>query len=85
LKTVGHRIQRMRKERRLSQEEFAQLAKLDRSYYGRIERGGQNLELKTVMLIAKALEVAPTVLLADLTYADCEKLWNETETRRRSR
>lgn len=82
MKTVGDRIRRMREERKLSQEEFAQLAKLDRSYYGRIERGTQNLALKTQMLIAKALEVAPSVLTADLTYADCVKLWNETETRR---
>jgi len=79
LKMVGGRIRRMRQERRLSQEKFAQLAKLDRSYYGRIERGAQNLALTNICLIAKALQVAPSVLLADISIADCDKLWNEID------
>ena len=57
----------MREDLGISQEKFAQAAKLDRSYYGKIERGGQNLELATLCAIGKALRVPPSVLLADVT------------------
>lgn len=77
LKIVGSRIRRMREDLGVSQEAFAQLAKLDRSYYGRIERGSQNLALTTLCMIAKALRVTPSVILADITLADCEKVHRE--------
>jgi transcriptional regulator with XRE-family HTH domain len=62
----------MRTDQGISQERFAQIAKLDRSYYGRIERGSQNVALTTLCAIARALRVTPSVLLADITLADCE-------------
>jgi transcriptional regulator with XRE-family HTH domain len=61
----------MRQELGISQEAFAQLAKLDRSYFGRIERGTQNLTLSTLCVIALALRVPPAVIIADLTLAHC--------------
>lgn len=77
LKIVGSRIRRMRKDLGISQEAFAQLAKLDRSYYGRIERGSQNLALTTLCMIAWALRVTPSVILAEITLTDCEKVHSE--------
>ncbi len=68
----------MRKAMGVSQEKFAMMAKLDRSYYGRIERGGQNMALSTLVAIALALRVPPAVLLADITLGDCNP--DETES-----
>jgi len=39
LKAVGAKIRKLREAKGLSQEEAARLAGIDRSYYGRIERG----------------------------------------------
>jgi transcriptional regulator with XRE-family HTH domain len=39
LKAVGARIRKLREAQGISQEEVARLAGIDRSYYGRIERG----------------------------------------------
>ncbi len=47
----------MRRLRNLSQEEFAAVAGLDRSYMGAIERGEQNPSLWIIARIADALEV----------------------------
>lgn len=72
LRKVGSRIRRMRKETGLTQERFAELAHLDRSYYGRVERGAQNLSITTICSVARVLGVAPSVVIADLTLSDCQ-------------
>ncbi|WP_205949663.1 helix-turn-helix transcriptional regulator [Paracoccus sp. SM22M-07] len=57
----------MRQQRillRLSQEELADRAELDRSYVGRIERGEQNATLETAQKVADALGVGLDVLFA---------------------
>lgn len=66
VQTVGRTIRRFRERQGYSQEAFAQKAQLDRSYFGRIERGTQNLALRTLCVIAIALEVHPAELLADV-------------------
>lgn len=71
---VGSTVRRLREERGISQEEFAHLAGLDRSFYGRIERGTQNIALKTLCIVATSLQVHPAVLLEDITDADCTLL-----------
>ena len=58
----GKRLRQLRKERGYSQESFALEAGLDRSYYGQIERGEQNIALRNQEKIAKQLGVT----LADL-------------------
>ena len=55
----------MRDLRRLkgwSQEEFAAIAEMDRSYMGAIERGDQNPSLWVVARIADALNVSVSEL-----------------------
>lgn len=63
---VSSTIRRLRVERGFSQEEFAQHARLDRSFYGRVERGTQNIALRTLEVIAETLNVHPSELLADV-------------------
>lgn len=52
---LGSRIQRARKKRGWSQEDFAYRANLDRSYMGGVERGERNLSFKKLCAIAAAL------------------------------
>jgi transcriptional regulator with XRE-family HTH domain len=59
---LGTTIRRVREERGHTQESFAALADLDRSYYGAIERGEFNLTVDTVSKIAAALGITLTEL-----------------------
>ncbi|TOO98368.1 transcriptional regulator, partial [Vibrio parahaemolyticus] len=52
---VGRRIVKVRKARSLSQDKLAILAKVDRSYIGRIERGEVNITLEKLYKIAETL------------------------------
>jgi transcriptional regulator with XRE-family HTH domain len=52
---LGSRIQRARKKRGWSQEDFAYRANIDRSYMGGVERGERNLSFKKLCAIATAL------------------------------
>ena len=58
LVAFGERVRQMRKEKGLSQEALADLAGIDRSYMGHIERGDQNITLTKIFQIAKALEIS---------------------------
>ncbi len=60
---VGRRIAKVRKAKNLSQDKLAILAKIDRSYIGRIERGEVNITLEKLYKIAETLGCDPKVLL----------------------
>lgn len=51
----GEKVRQIRKAQGLSQEAFADLANIDRSYMGHIERGTQNITLTKVYQISEAL------------------------------
>lgn len=53
----GLRVRELRKAKGLSQESFAHLIDLDRTYIGGIERGERNPGLKTIIRIARGLDV----------------------------
>ena len=53
----GQRVQKIRKERNLSQEKLAELAGVHRTYIGMIERAEKNITLCNIERIAKALKV----------------------------
>lgn len=55
--SLGNNIRKYRKLRGLSQEEFAGIVGLDRSYMGCIERGEQNITIINLARVAKALEI----------------------------
>jgi transcriptional regulator with XRE-family HTH domain len=53
----GRTIREIRKEKGLSQEAFADLAGIDRSYMGHIERGEKNVTLTKIYQLTTALEM----------------------------
>lgn len=62
-RTLGENLRRYRQERGLSQEAFADLVQVHRTYMGGIERGERNLTLKAVEKIAGWIGVDPLQLL----------------------
>lgn len=56
-KRFGRRVRELRRLNQFSQEEFAEVAGLDRSYMGAIERGEQNPSLWIVARIADAFDI----------------------------
>lgn len=53
----GRRVREVRKGKGISQERLAEMAGIDRSYMGNIERGEKNITLKKVYEICDALKV----------------------------
>lgn len=56
-KELGKKIQKIRKEKDLSQEKLALEAGLNRAYIGYIERGERNPSIQVVAKIAKVLKI----------------------------
>jgi len=54
----GKALRKRRHKLGVSQEEFADLCGLDRTYIGGIERGERNLALVNIEKLAKALEIS---------------------------
>lgn len=67
LRVLGQNIRQLRKESRLTQEDIADKARLNSSYYGRIERGEINVTIETLSAIAQALNVDTTELFKSET------------------
>lgn len=63
LAAFGAAVRARRKEIKLSQEALADLAEIDRSHMGKIERGERNVTLLNILKIAGALAVKPSDLL----------------------
>jgi transcriptional regulator with XRE-family HTH domain len=63
LSRLGLRVKVLRTHRRMSQEDLAQAAALDRTYVSRVERGAHNITVLTLIRIAEALNLAPGELL----------------------
>lgn len=60
---LGTRIRKLRSQRGWSQEEFADICDINRSYMGRIERGELNLTLDSLEKIKKGLGTSASLLL----------------------
>lgn len=60
---VGANLRRYRQNRGLSQEVFAELVGVHRTYMGGLERGERNLTLRSVERIADRIGVEPIDLL----------------------
>lgn len=65
LAAFGAAVRARRKTISLSQEELADLAEIDRSHMGKIERGERNVSLLNAVRIARALNVALSELIND--------------------
>ena len=53
----GKRVREVRKSKGISQEKLAEMAGIDRSYMGNIERGEKNVTLNKAYEICDALDV----------------------------
>ncbi len=53
----GKRVREVRKDKGISQESLAEMAGIDRSYMGNIERGEKNITLKKAYEICDALDI----------------------------
>jgi len=62
-KSLGEKIRKLRRERKLTQEKLAELAEIDPKSVIQIENGKRNPTLKTIDKIAKALKVSAGELL----------------------
>jgi transcriptional regulator with XRE-family HTH domain len=64
LAAFGEAVRAARLEQGVSQEALADLAGLDRSYMGGIERGEHNVALINIQKVAAALDVSIAELMA---------------------
>ena len=64
-KTLGRNLRRYREERGLSQEDFAELVGVHRTYMGGVERGERNLTLRSVERVAATIGIDPVDLLQE--------------------
>ena len=62
----GDSLKALRKQKKLSQEEFAMLCQLDRTYISGLERGLRNPTLMVLASIAEHLDVKLSHLLKDV-------------------
>lgn len=67
---LGKRIRQLRSARGLSQEELANLTKIDRSYMGGIERGEHNTTMRKFLQICDTLEMTPSEVFEDFDMSD---------------
>ena len=62
----GKRVKELRENKGLSQEVFAHLCKLDRTYISGIERGIRNVSLRNIERIALALGISVSTLFKNI-------------------
>jgi transcriptional regulator with XRE-family HTH domain len=60
---LGVRIRKLRQEQNITQEKLAELAGLDRSYFGSVERGERNPSLANLVKVASSLGVTLSELV----------------------
>ena len=65
-KDFGLKIQKLRKERGLSQEKFALLIDMDRTYYASVEAGKRNISIINIKKIADGFNISLDKLFEDL-------------------
>lgn len=69
-RTVGRNLRRYRMERGLSQEAFAEVIGVHRTYMGGLERGERNLTLKSLERLAATIQIDPVDLLREWPNGD---------------
>lgn len=62
LEHLGNRIELLRKEKGLSLRQLAQLCDIDYSDISKIEKGKRNIQVSTILELAKGLSIHPKEL-----------------------
>lgn len=62
---LGKRVKQLRKERRMSQEQLAEIINVSIPHMSNIETGKTKLSLQVLINLANALQVSPDVLLVE--------------------
>lgn len=65
LETLGERLRVFRHTKNLSQEKFAELAGLDRTYVSGLERGKRNPSFLMLIRLSESLGVKPSKLFGE--------------------
>jgi transcriptional regulator with XRE-family HTH domain len=76
LRRLGVRIPELRTQRGWSQEAFADVAGVHRTYMGHLERGEKNVSFLSILRVANALGVTVSELLAGLEKGDFARIAN---------
>jgi transcriptional regulator with XRE-family HTH domain len=69
---LGRNLRRLRVQQGLSQEHFAEVLKIHRTYVGGLERGERNPSLQVIERLAEELGVDPVTLLLEAGEAGAE-------------
>ena len=72
-KTFGRSLRAYRRSRGLSQEHFAEIIGVHRTYMGGVERGERNLTLKSIERIAARIDIPALELLNEPEAAPAAK------------
>jgi transcriptional regulator with XRE-family HTH domain len=76
LRRLGIRIRELRTQRGWSQEAFADVAGVHRTYMGHLERGEKNVSFLSILRVANALGITLSELLAGLEKGNSAKIAN---------
>ncbi|MBX3278523.1 MAG: helix-turn-helix transcriptional regulator [Acidobacteria bacterium] len=82
-KRVGNLIRRLRTDKGLSQETFADLCGLHRTYVGCIERGEKNITIETADKVAHALSLTLAQLFQELETIESHGISKNSRSSRR--
>ena len=74
---LGYVVRRHRERLKYSQESFADLVGVHRTYYGNIERSKQNPTLWNLQRIATGLQIALSELIAEAEALDLDRAVRE--------
>lgn len=62
IQDFGAAVRRARKDLRVSQEDFAELCGVHRTFIGQVERGETNVSFVNILRISAALKIRPSDL-----------------------
>ena len=65
-KLIGKRIQKLRKEKGLTQQQFAEMIDLSTNYVSDVERGTSSIRLSKLVAVMNALECSADEIFADV-------------------
>lgn len=74
--SVGRQIQRIRKERKLTQQEFSEMVGISTNYLSDVERGKKSIRLEKLVLIMNELQCSADELFMDKIELDRHCLTN---------